>query len=441
MAQMNPRNGGLPERAKTARVLLAIVAVALLIRIAVIPFTIGDILDPARDHWHFGCEEGRIARSIAAGEGFASPLVTPSGPSAWTNPAYPYLVAGVFKIFGIYTPASAWVVLSLNGLFSALTCIPIFFAARRMFGATAALWAAWLWCLFPYAIYLSDARVWEYCLDTLMMTLVLWATLEIAEESSTKRWIGYGLLWGLAALTNAVILSTLPLLLAWIVWKRLRRGLEWRWRVALTVVLLTATVSPWFVRNYRTFGRFIPFRDAFWLAFTEGNTGDTSDLYPDWANPTNSEVLMNRFRAQGEIGFMQQQRKEGLEFLRDHPGLFLRLSVKRAVYMWTAYWSLRPEYLAQEPAAIPNIGFCTALTVLAVLGFRRAYRINPAARGDLIPFLVVLLMYPLVYYALYPGMGYRHPVDPVLVVFIGFLACEWAGRRVHAPALDQAEQP
>jgi 4-amino-4-deoxy-L-arabinose transferase-like glycosyltransferase len=441
MEQMNPRNEGLQERAKTARVLLAIVVVALLIRIAVIPFTIGDILDPDRDHWDFGCEEGRIARSIAAGEGFGSPLITPTGPSAWTNPAYPYLVAGVFKIFGIYTPASAWVVLSLNGLFSALTCIPIYFVARRIFGASTALWAAWGWCLFPYAIYLSDARVWEYCLDTLMMALVLWATLEIAEESSAGRWIGYGLLWGLAALTNAMILSTLPLLLAWIVWKRRRCGLEWRWRVAITVVVLTATVTPWFVRNYRTFGRFIPFRDTFWHSFTLGNTGDTSDLYPDWANPSNNVALMDRFRSIGEIAFMEEKRREGLEFLRNNPWLFLRLSMKRAVFMWTGYWSFRPEYLANEPTEIPNIGFCTALTILAGLGIWRAYRADPMIRSDLIPLLVVLFMYPLVYYAVYPGMGYRHPVDPVLVVFIGFLACELARRRVHAPALDQAEQP
>jgi 4-amino-4-deoxy-L-arabinose transferase-like glycosyltransferase len=431
----------LKARTKAPRILFAIVAIAFLIRLAFIPFTIGDILEPSRDHWHFGCEEGRIARSIAAGDGFGSPLIVPSGPTALTNPTYPYLVAGVFKIFGIYTPASAWVVLGLNGLFSALTCIPIYFVTRRIFSASAALWAAWLWCLFPYAIFLSDARVWEFCLNALLLSLVLWATFAIADESSTWRWIGYGLLWGFAALTNAAILSTLPLLLAWIIWKRHKRGLEWRWRAAATIVVLIATVSPWFIRNYKTFGRFMPFRDNFWLEFAIGNTGDTSDIVPNWAHPSTNPALMERFRAEGEIAFMEEQRRQGIKILRENPWLFLKLTVKRVVYVWVGYWSLRPGYLSQEPTEVPNILFCTVLTVLAIAGFWRAFRTDPAIREDLIPFLVIPLMYPSVYYITHPVMGYRHPMDPVLVVLIGYLGCELAGRRVQTPVLEQARQP
>jgi len=31
-------------------------------------------LDPARDHWRFSYENGRLARSIVEGRGFSSPL-------------------------------------------------------------------------------------------------------------------------------------------------------------------------------------------------------------------------------------------------------------------------------------------------------------------------------------------------------------------------------
>ena len=423
MSQPGPNSS---ETRSPARRLFLIVTVALLIRLAVIPFTINDILSPARDHWHFGYEEGRIARSIATGKGFGSPLFGETGLTAWTNPIYPYILAAVFKIFGVYTAASAWVALGLNGLFSALTCIPIYFSSRKVFRARAGWWAAWLWCLFPYAIYLSAGRVWEYCLDALAMTLVVWVTLEIAEETSLKRWVGYGFVWGLAGLTNAVILSTLPLMLLWIVLRRRETMLEWPRRLAIALLALVVTVSPWFVRNYATFGRFIPFRDAFWLAFTEGNTGDTSDLYPDWTNPSNNDGLLEKYRTLGELAFMQERRAVGLAFLKDHTGLFVRLCVKRAAYVWTGYWSFSKEYLENEPTEIPNIGFCTALTVLMILGIRRAWRAGPVVFVEAIPFLIVVLVYPLIYYIVYPGIGYKHPVDPMIAVFIAYWA---AGRR------------
>src|SRR5690242_3641465 len=60
-----------------------IVLAAFILRLAVI--TIGHTyrITPRRDHFQFGWEMGRIARSIALGQGFSSPTDLPTGPSAW----------------------------------------------------------------------------------------------------------------------------------------------------------------------------------------------------------------------------------------------------------------------------------------------------------------------------------------------------------------------
>ena len=55
------------------------------------------------DHFGFGWEMGRIARSLALGQGYANPFNGLSGPTAWTPPLYPLLMAASFKMFGIYT--------------------------------------------------------------------------------------------------------------------------------------------------------------------------------------------------------------------------------------------------------------------------------------------------------------------------------------------------
>ena len=85
------------------------------------------------NNFSFGWEMGRIGRSLALGQGFSNPFNDTTGPTAWEPPLYPFLIAGVFKLFGIYTHASALVLLGLNSLFSALTCIPIFLIAKRCF--------------------------------------------------------------------------------------------------------------------------------------------------------------------------------------------------------------------------------------------------------------------------------------------------------------------
>src|SRR5947209_9849569 len=107
----------------------------------------------AEANFGFGWEMGRVARAIAAGEGFSNPFHAVTGPTAWEPPLYPYLIAAVFKVFGIYSKASAFVLLALNSSFSSLTCIPIFLIAKRCFGEKVAVGSAWTWALLPYVMY------------------------------------------------------------------------------------------------------------------------------------------------------------------------------------------------------------------------------------------------------------------------------------------------
>ena len=123
------------------------------------------------DNFSFGWEMGRIGRSLAQGQGFSNPFSDTTGPTAWEPPLYPFLIAGVFKLFGIYTHASALVLLSINSLFSALTCIPIFLIAKRCFGEKLAVWTAWLWAVMPSVMYWCTRWVWETSLAALLLAL------------------------------------------------------------------------------------------------------------------------------------------------------------------------------------------------------------------------------------------------------------------------------
>src|SRR5260370_11867729 len=130
------------------------------------------------------------------------------------TPLYSYLLAGVFKLFGIYSKTSALVILGLNGLFSSLLCIPVFFIAQRSFGRSVAVVASWMWALLPYSIYISSSFVWETCLSALLLAVLFLWTLKLKEQSGdTWGWLGVARLVGFAALLDATFVALCPLFL------------------------------------------------------------------------------------------------------------------------------------------------------------------------------------------------------------------------------------
>src|SRR5580704_17919346 len=124
-----------------------IVAIALLLRVGWILVGHTYKFKTTDNNFGFGWEMGRIGAAIASGRGFSDPFDAATGPTAWEPPLYPYVIAGVFHVFGIYSRASAFVLLSINSIFSALTCVPIFLIAKRIFSEKVAVGAAWTWAL------------------------------------------------------------------------------------------------------------------------------------------------------------------------------------------------------------------------------------------------------------------------------------------------------
>src|SRR5260370_14242592 len=96
-----------------------------------------------------------ISRYIAKGHGFGNPFWEETGPTALLTPVFPYFLTGIFIIFGITTKASAVAMLAFHILFSALTCLPIFFVAKKTMGFREAKWAACTCAFFPSVVYLS----------------------------------------------------------------------------------------------------------------------------------------------------------------------------------------------------------------------------------------------------------------------------------------------
>jgi 4-amino-4-deoxy-L-arabinose transferase-like glycosyltransferase len=369
------------------------------------------------DNFSFGWEMGRIGRSLALGQGFSNPFSETTGPTAWEPPLYPLLIAGVSKLFGIYTHASALVLLSVNSFFSALTCIPIFLIAKRCFSERVAVWSAWLWAVMPSVMYWCTRWVWETSLAALLLTLIFWLTLDLEEREGLKPWLEFGLLWGVAALTNTSLLAFLPASGLWAWYRRWKHGKSSRAGVALASFVFVACIAPWLMRNYRTFGQGVFLRSNFGAELRIGNGPGADGTWREYLHPTQNVYEMRRYRQLGEIAYVAQRKREAMAFIRADYTRFAGLSLKRFIY----YWAGVPR-LSANPALAPlkNSVFL-ASTVLAFWGLGRALRTQ---RPGAWLFFWLILCYPGVYYAVFPHPRYRHPIEPELGILIVYVISE-----------------
>jgi hypothetical protein len=414
-APAQPRRVPLPGLAK--RLLcspLFIVAVAFLVRASSILRHVYDI--PATyGHLFFGYEVGRIASALASGQGFSSPFPNPSGPTAWLGPVYPLIVAGMFKLFGIYTPASAAAVMTVNSVFSALTCLAIYLVGKELFGSTVALLAAWAWALLPYSINWSF-WIWETAVSTFLLTLLFWLTLRLPRRSRPRTWAIYGLLWGVLALTNASCLAFLPVAAVW-VWYRLRQQPQFRFApVAISALLFALVVSPWIARNYVVMGKFIFPRSDFGEELYMGNHEGSEGLCMFWDHPVWNRYEMAEFAQQGELAYVAAKQKIAAQWIKQNPGRFAQLTLRRIGFFWFDI----PEQgrIAKHFGMGSRHAMFFAFALLAFWGLWLAFRRRLSAAWL---FAGLFLLFPLVYYITHCHPRYQHPITPEMLLLAVFL--------------------
>lgn len=394
-----------------------IVGIALGLRVAWIILGHTYRFKPTDNNFGFGWEMGRIGESLASGHGFSNPFGPPTGPTAWEPPLYPFLIAGVFKIFGIYTKLSAFVLLSLNSVFSALTCIPIFKIARRIFSEKVAVGSAWAWALLPNVMFWSTRAIWETTLAALLLATLFWLALTFEERDGWMPWIQFGLLWGIAALVNTSLLSFLPASGLWAWYRRGKAGKRSFAGVVLASVIFFACITPWIVRNYETFGKFIFIRDNFGAELRLGNGPGANGTWMEYLHPTQNVYEMNKFESMGELAYVAMRGREAVAYIRADYTRFAGLCAKRFIYFWAG-----PPKATQPPwmSEVKNSLFF-ASSVLMFWGLWRALRFRRPGSSLL---FWLMLLYPAIYYVVFPAPRYRVPIEPEMTILCVFVIVE-----------------
>ncbi len=405
---------------------------AFLVRVLYITVAHTYHIRTGQDHFEFGYEMGRVAQALATGHGYADPFIGHTGPTTWVPPLYPLLLAGVFKLFGVYTLRSAWVILTINSFFSALTALTTYEIAARCFSRRVAVWSAWIWALYPAAMQYAVRWVWDMTLSTFLLTCILVLALRMrrigeisgdaptADDSSVdgartlRRWLIFGVLWGLLALSNPSLLLFLPACGLWVMWGTRRPGQQVAFASAAALVFILC-ISPWVIRNAMVFHRFIPMRANFGAELYLGNGPGAMGFLMEYNHPYEAPDQLRLYKQMGEVAYAQMRGRLAWQYIRSNPGLFVRNSIKRLYFFWVSVPHPTGDAWYVEPVRVANFAFASLAGILGLaLALKRRV---PAAWL----FAWAFLLLPLVYYFVTVHARFRDPLEPIIAILAVYL--------------------
>ncbi|MDD4495453.1 MAG: glycosyltransferase family 39 protein [Eubacteriales bacterium] len=332
-------------------------------------------------------------------------------PTVFIMPLYPSFLALVFGIFGTGFPGLQ-AVRVIQALMGTASLILIFLIARRLLGKTEAVVSTVL-AAFYIPNLVTPGFILTETMFTLLLLLLLYLSLVFTHEINGWGFAAVGVVYALATLIRPTI-ALYPVVLAFymLVFKKIR----FRKVVKCTVIMgaiFAILMAPWWLRNYREYGEFIP------LAASGGNPmlqGTYIDYEQTPENVTYYKLGENAFETNKiETEVAKQRIKAG--FKGDFTRYLEWYTLGKTKYFWGTvfYW--------KEYAGIPtNLVIIYHFVLLAGFGgliLLGAMAVKQAA----LPFLI-MLYFNLAHCAYMAFDRYAYPCINILVIFAAYFFIE-----------------
>ncbi len=379
---------------------ITIFVLAFLARMAFSMWVVG-LGAPPRDD---ASQYDSIARSLAQGGDFT---VGDEGFRAHRAPAYPFLLAGIYWLFGAH-----WAVGQVaQALIGATTSWLVYRLGSRLVDRHLGILAGYASALDPYSVLWAGYLLSEP-LCALFTTASTWALLRAREDG---RWTGvWAALCGLATLTRPNMAVLLPLgliwLLIWLPGNRMRRATQCL--VACAVSLLT--LAPWTLRNYIVLHRWVPVTTMGGTVLWEANNPYVMADSTLQGHALHAADLPEAEGSRGlsEVDLDAYNLRLALTYLRTHPrDIPGHLGVK-----FLRVWNLFPLV---DPPAFRWIGtsIMVLLISLLLLGLLKAWTRLDAMLLPLLMPIVAVTLTALIYWG---DARIRAPAQPVTLLVAAF---------------------
>ncbi|MEA3311928.1 MAG: glycosyltransferase family 39 protein [candidate division WOR-3 bacterium] len=195
----------------------------------------------------------RLALNMLHGNGYSLAQASPYDPNSTMVPGYPLFIAGIYAVFG----QSPYAVVIIQVILSLALIAGITWCGIRQFSKKAGIIAGIL-LLFNLCLAFYSTQIMTDVLFLAFLVPALWLVLRLFQGyRPICSGLGAGLLLGLGALTRPIGLY-FPLILAFLFFIKpeSKSSPSRLFGYGALLLVCIAVVSPWFVRNRITFGRF-----------------------------------------------------------------------------------------------------------------------------------------------------------------------------------------
>lgn len=368
-------------------------------------------------------------------------------PTAFVGPVYPGFVALIFAVFGS-DDQGVQAVRYVQALLGVLVVYLSYLLAERLSERRIALIVAFFMALYPSNILVNGLILTE-TLYTLLILVYLFLLFKLSHEEQLS-YKAEAFLFGLLGAFTAVLTLTRAtaalypgVFMIYLLWRRKMSSARWIRNSLVLALLFCLVMSPWWVRNYDQFGRFILFSSGSGEPLLIGTYVNMEGLVngsaPDWPVGVDELDAQQKYKDLALQRLQENVPQEPLRYLKWYTWGKFMLMWSRA-FMWEPiWWSIEPwvTLAHQIIVSVAFIGVLTAFWRWWTRGYElRAYggkRLDQVpvdrwgAGGQLIGPILLLSM-PLYYsilHNIYFGFArYNVPFMPIVFLFAAYALVE-----------------
>jgi len=340
---------------------------------------------------------------------------TPPTATAFMMPGLSFVLAFFVTIFGKFGGITAFRV--FQAMVQTGSLFMLFLIARKLFNSKVGIMAVIL-SLFSIADYWVTNLILTETLFKFFVLCLVYFSIYALEEQKTKYYVMGGLALGVATLFRPTI-ATFPIIILfiWLLKKvKFQNMLKY---TAIVAVVFCLVLSPWWVRNYSIFHKFIPLTLASGNPTLQGtyinydqSSAKTDGLdYTQFTYPAGSEIANNEVEMEiSKYRLTNLVPKHPLAFLEWYTVGKAKLQVRDPFF-----WS--PEFLGVNASLAKKWHKLTLL--LSIMGGIMYYMNKKRNKNGTL--VIATIIYFVAIYLPFFTMGrYFYPAMPLVIIFSAY---------------------
>lgn len=341
----------------------------------------------------------------------------PPAPTVFMMPGVSFTLAIFMSIFNKFGGLTAFRI--TQAILQVLSLLLLFFISRKIFNSKIAITAVILDLIYMPEIWVPNLILTETFFKFFVLCLVYFSIYAI-DTDKTKYYILSGAALACASLFRPTI--SLYLVIILIIWLIKKISLKKAVQHSLTVALVFCVIlSPWWIRNYTIFHKFIPFTLATGNPMVQGtfinydqSTKTTDGLdysHYNTKDPALSEIERNTM----EINLSKYRLKnlfpkEPLKFIYWYTIGKTKVQIRTPFY-WKNIFNIKYDLVGKYHSILLFLGFSGLILYL--------FNLRKGVLG-ILPILTVVY-FILIYLPFFTMSRYFYPVMPFLIMFSSYI--------------------